>query len=86
MLEHFLTQLVLGWARRGASNEAISNPPGEGWILRLCFRARFLAVLWFVMFTTGLGGVLALQMFDPQPPRQFAFLLIGYSGFVLFSW
>jgi hypothetical protein len=86
MLEHFLTQLVLGWARRGATNVAIADPAGEGWTLRLCGRAKFLAWLWWLMFTSGLVGVLALQAVDPQPQRQFVFLLTAYSLLVLFAW
>lgn len=86
MLEHFLTRFVLGWARRGTTNAAIADPPGEGWTLRLCGRAKFLAWLWWLMFTSGLVGVLALQAVDPQPQRQFVFLLAVYTLLVLFAW
>ena len=84
-LEHYLAQKWQQWQVRGASNVAEPLVFREGWSLKLCWRAKLSAWIIFTMFSGGFVGVFLLQKFDPMPPREFWFLVIGYSVFASFA-
>lgn len=84
-MEQFFVGVWNRWLNRGGVCEAQPLRDGEGCVLRLNWRAKLGAWIFGFMFAAGFVGVLLLQVFDPQPPAQFRFLLGGYSLFVLMA-
>jgi hypothetical protein len=80
-LEHYLGQLWQRWQLRGACPDAEPAVRREGWLLRLCFRARVSAWLIFLLFTGLLTAVLICQAVSPQPRRVFLLETACFSAF-----
>lgn len=84
-LEHLLRQVWNAWILRGGRPHAEPHAGGQGWVLRLCGRARFTAWWIFLLFTGLLAATIILQRVAPMPPREFWLMVVGFALFALFA-
>jgi len=84
-LDHFLASAWTRWQIRGARPAAEPLVERDGWLLRLCGRARLTAWICFLLFAGGLVAVFTLQLVAPQPQRQFIIIAACYIVLALFA-